>query len=86
MGMTKKRGEIKAPSSSSSLSPPPDTDAGRPKKKARTSEIPKPTDEFQQVTRPAFVDRYRVEGLGRGGDVFYQPDVCLIRATGGSIG
>lgn len=32
-------------------------------------------DEYQQITKAAFVERYRVEGLGEGGDVYYQPDV-----------
>ena len=34
-----------------------------------------PTDEFQQVSKPDFVDAFRVKGLGYGGDVFYQPQV-----------
>ncbi|KAK1924411.1 hypothetical protein DB88DRAFT_433098, partial [Papiliotrema laurentii] len=28
---------------------------------------------FQQVSKPDFVDAFRVKGLGYGGDVFYQP-------------
>ena len=34
-------------------------------------------DEFQQVTLPDFVERYRVQGMGYGADVYYQPDVIL---------
>ena len=34
-----------------------------------------PTDEFQQVSKAAFIDRYRIPGLGHGGEVFYQSDV-----------
>lgn len=32
-------------------------------------------DEFQQVTKPDFVKRYRLDELGYGGDVYYQSDV-----------
>ncbi|WVR07205.1 hypothetical protein IAU60_004246 [Kwoniella sp. DSM 27419] len=69
--------------SSSSLSPPPRSNQeDRVTKKARanaasTKNRPQtrhePTDEFQQVTKPDFVDRYRTE-LGYGGDVYYQPN------------
>nr|XP_019046099.1 hypothetical protein I302_04839 [Kwoniella bestiolae CBS 10118]OCF25029.1 hypothetical protein I302_04839 [Kwoniella bestiolae CBS 10118] len=66
--------------SSSSLSPPP-TSEPEPKK-SRTSSRSKskpqtrhePTDEFQQVTLPSFVDRWKVGDMGYGGDVYYQPD------------
>ncbi|WWC61679.1 uncharacterized protein I303_104264 [Kwoniella dejecticola CBS 10117] len=69
-------------STSSSLSPPPTNATKRPKKDERgKKEVPKsqstkyqPTDEFQQVTLPFFVDRWRVTDLGYGADVFYQPD------------
>jgi hypothetical protein len=61
-------------SSSSTLSPPPTRRRKDPPKEAEIAE--KNTDEFQQVTLPSFVDRYRVEGLGYGGDVYYQSDVC----------
>jgi len=64
-----------AASSSSSLSPP-------PSKAAKRKATPGPTDEFQQVTLPSFVDRYRVEGLGYGGDVNYQPGVGLCHIEG----
>lgn len=76
-------------SSSSSLSPIPDT--VEIKKKPKVQKVQKaqksvtgkatgtgispPTDEFQQVTKPDFVDRYRLKDLGYGGDVYYQPDV-----------
>jgi len=33
-----------------------------------------PTDEFQQVTKPSFVDRFRIKDLAHG-DAFYQPEV-----------
>ena len=33
-----------------------------------------PTDEFQQVTKPSFVDRFRIKDLAYG-DAFYQPEV-----------
>ena len=49
------------------------------RKKAKRKEIApesKGSDEYQQVTRPAFVSRYRKE-LGYGADVFYQPDVSV---------
>jgi hypothetical protein len=36
-----------------------------------------PIDEFQQVTLKPFVDQYRVQGMGFGGDVYYQSDVRL---------
>ena len=53
-----------------------------PPKRARNGAKPaktfEPTDEFQQVTDHDFVDRYRVQGMGYGADVFYQRDVSLI--------
>jgi hypothetical protein len=33
-------------------------------------------DEFQQVSKDEFVDRWRVEMVG--GEVFYQPEVCIL--------
>lgn len=63
---------VKFQASSSSLSPPPTKKGSKRKLHAG------PTDEFQQVSLPTFVDRYRVEGIGYGGDVFYQPDVALL--------
>ncbi|OCF76365.1 hypothetical protein I204_03665 [Kwoniella mangroviensis CBS 8886] len=62
---------------SSSLSPPPPTSKMFKKStssnKAKPQTRHEPTDEFQQVTLPSFVDRWRVEDLGYGGDVYYQP-------------
>lgn len=45
-------------------------------KSAATTKKPKyaPTDEFQQVTKPSFVDRFRIKDLAYG-DALYQPDV-----------
>lgn len=34
-------------------------------------------DEFQQVTLHPFVDQYKIKGMGYGGDVYYQSDVCF---------
>ena len=67
-------GKRRASSSSLSEAQPRDK-----KRKAPTRSDPKPTDEFQQVTLPGFVDQYRVEEMGYGADVFYQPDVSEIR-------
>ena len=33
---------------------------------------PAPDDTWQQITKPEFVDRYRIEGAQ---DVYYQPEV-----------
>lgn len=63
--MPTKRAALSA--ESSSLTPP-------PTKLAKRKAIAEASDEFQQVTLPTIVDRYRVEGLV-GGDVYYQPDV-----------
>lgn len=72
---------------SASLSPPPLDEQPCAKKRkvsAASRKAPKQptelnqgtaTDEFQQVTLPGFVDSYRIEDMGFGGDVFYQPDV-----------
>ncbi|KAK8864240.1 hypothetical protein IAR55_001486 [Kwoniella newhampshirensis] len=37
-----------------------------------------PTDEFQQVTLPSFVSRWKVDGMGYGGDVYYQPEFIAV--------
>ncbi|WWC93990.1 hypothetical protein V866_000828 [Kwoniella sp. B9012] len=63
---------------SSSLSPPPST-AKKSKKSTSTNKAKpqirhEPTDEFQQVSLPSFVDNWKVEGMGYGGDVYYQPE------------
>lgn len=63
-------------SASVSLSPVPE----EPKIKKRKSKaqlpaaklVPVPSDTWQQITKPEFVDRYRVEGAQ---DVYYQPEV-----------
>jgi hypothetical protein len=72
-------------SKESSLSPPPDivskkrrintTKPSSTSKPRSKSKVPAPTDEFQQVTKAEFVNRYRVDGLGE--DVYYQSDVGL---------
>jgi hypothetical protein len=63
------------PSESESLTPSPDEPQ---KKKQKTtpskSAISEPIDQFQQITKPEFVDRYRVDGTL---DVYYQPEVGL---------
>ncbi|WVQ99252.1 hypothetical protein IAU59_006384 [Kwoniella sp. CBS 9459] len=41
----------------------------------------KPTDEFQQVSRSDFVDRYKVD-LGYGADVYYQADFLTVEEAG----
>lgn len=46
-------------------------------KKLDTGKTADPVDAFQQVTLKPFVDEYRVRDMGFGGDVYYQPDVCL---------
>jgi hypothetical protein len=63
-------------SSSVSLSPPPEEPkAKRTKTKPKSSSgKPAPNDIWQQITKPEFVDRYRVEGVQ---DVYYQPEVGL---------
>nr|XP_031857833.1 uncharacterized protein CI109_006776 [Kwoniella shandongensis]KAA5524905.1 hypothetical protein CI109_006776 [Kwoniella shandongensis] len=37
-----------------------------------------PTDEFQQVSLKSFVERWKVDGLGYGGDVYYQPEFIAV--------
>ena len=37
--------------------------------------VPRPTDEYQQVTERTIVDRYRLHALQPTGDVLYQPNV-----------
>ncbi|WWC89518.1 uncharacterized protein L201_004442 [Kwoniella dendrophila CBS 6074] len=65
-------------SSLSSLSPPPSTskkvkvDIGKSKSRTRTKN--EPTDDFQQITLPLFVNKWRRENMGFGGDVYYQPN------------
>jgi hypothetical protein len=63
-------------SSSGSLSPPPEEPkAKKTKTKSKLSSVkPAPDDTWQQITKPEFVDRYRVEGAQ---DVYYQPEVGL---------
>jgi hypothetical protein len=62
-------------SESESLTPPPDEPQKKKQKRTHSeSAIPEPTDQFQQITKPEFVDRYRVEGTL---DVYYQPEVGL---------
>jgi hypothetical protein len=81
--MPVKRQASDSGSSLSDLSPPPEkprkkAKASRPKSKSK-SKIPAPTDEFQQVSKSDFVDRYRVDGLD---DVFYQADVRPLPSFG----
>ena len=61
-------------SGSGSLSPPSEEPkAKKTKTKPKSSSgKPAPDDTWQQITKPEFVDRYRVEGSQ---DVFYQPEV-----------
>ena len=61
-------------SSSGSLTPPPEEPkAKKQKTKPKSSSgKPAPDDTWQQITKPEFVDRYRVEGAE---DVYYQPEV-----------
>jgi hypothetical protein len=67
-------------SSSGSLSPPPEEPKAKKRKtKAKSSSgKPAPDDTWQQITRPEFVDRYRVEGAQ---DVYYQLEVGLPMQT-----
>jgi len=63
-------------SGSGSLSPPPDEPKAKkqkPKPKSSSGK-PAPDDTWQQITKPEFVDRYRVEGVQ---DVYYQSEVGL---------
>ncbi|WRT66185.1 uncharacterized protein IL334_003138 [Kwoniella shivajii] len=60
-------------SSSSSLSPPPAHTKKSNSRKGKTAPKDESADEYQQVTLASFVDRWRVSGLGYGGDVYYQP-------------
>lgn len=68
-----------------SLSPPPEEAAPTKRRKITRDDMhegqPKdpvtPIDEFQQVTLPEFVSAYKLEEMGYGGDVYYQPDVSL---------
>ncbi|WWC70391.1 uncharacterized protein I206_104341 [Kwoniella pini CBS 10737] len=69
--------------SSASLSPAPPNikrlknDGLESKSRSQTkSKISKydPTDEFQQITLPSFVNQWRVQDMGYGGDVYYQPE------------
>ena len=53
----------------------PPRSSGSPPIRSKKKSNPVPTDEFQQVTLPAFVDRFGVDGMGFGGDVYYQPNV-----------
>jgi len=58
---------------SESLTPPPaEPKAKKQKTTPKKSAIPEPTDRFQQITKPEFVDRCRVDGTL---DVYYQPEV-----------
>jgi hypothetical protein len=57
--------------------PPLEEEAVKTKRQKTTKPVSKkaihePTDEFQQVTKSDFVNRYRVEGAR---DVYYQPNV-----------
>jgi hypothetical protein len=63
-------------SSSGSLSPPPEEPQAKKRKTKPKSLSGKPAtdDIWQQITKPEFVDRYRVEGAQ---DVYYQPEVGL---------
>jgi hypothetical protein len=67
-------------SSSGSLSPPPEeAKAKKQKTKPKSSSgKPAPDDTWQQITKPEFVDRYRVEGAQ---DVYYQSEVGLPMQT-----
>lgn len=38
-------------------------------------------DEFQQVTLPAFVERYKIQEMAPSGDVYYQGDVGVLLAS-----
>jgi len=64
-------------SSSGSLSPPPEEPKAKKQKTKPKPSIgkPAPDDTWQQITRPEFVDRYRMEGAQ---DVYYQPEVGLL--------
>lgn len=68
----------KRQASTESLTPPPvePRETVNKRRKAPKASVPEPTDEFQQVTKPDFVDRYRMRELSSGGDVYYQSDVC----------
>jgi hypothetical protein len=69
---------MKRSASSSSLSPSPaSTKKGQVSKRSKKEDFVIAADEFQQITLPSFVDHYRVDGLGYGGDVYYQPEVRL---------
>ena len=68
-------------SGSDSLSPPPaepkakKSKSGMKPKKSLSSGEAAPSDEFQQITKPDFVDRYRVTGAQ---EVYYQPEVGIL--------
>jgi len=68
-------------SGSDSLSPPPvepkakKSKSGMKPKRSLSSGEAAPSDEFQQITKPDFVDRYRVTGAQ---DVYYQPEVGIL--------
>ena len=70
-------------SGSDSLSPPPvepkakKSKSGMKPKRSLSSGEAAPSDEFQQITKPDFVDRYRVN---RAQDVYYQPEVGMFQA------
>jgi hypothetical protein len=68
-------------SRSGSLSPPPEEPKAKKQKTKPKSSIvkPAPDDIWQQITKPEFVDRYRVEGAQ---DVYYQSEVGLPMQTG----
>ena len=38
-------------------------------------------DEFQQVTLPTFVERYKIQEMAPSGDVYYQDDVGVLLAS-----
>jgi len=61
-------------SSSGSLTPSPEEPKVKKQKTKpkRASGKPAPDDTWEQITKPEFVDRYRVEGAE---DVYYQPEV-----------
>ncbi|WVF71635.1 hypothetical protein IAT40_006443 [Kwoniella sp. CBS 6097] len=52
-----------------------------PKPKPRPQTRHQPTDEFQQVSRLEFVDRWNID-LGYGADVYYQPNFLSVQEAG----
>lgn len=68
---------IAGPSSSPAPRKAVEPNSSPSKAKRRRKHVSMYKDEFQQVSNPKFVDRYRIRDMGYGGDVYYKADVSV---------